>query len=461
MEPESSMSSMSQQSHSQAGRGTDQAPAGRSSAATAQQSSAPVQGDDNKPPQTAAQKKGQKILYFSVVLGMIIVGIVAGAIWWVWAQGHEDTDDSYVDGHITSVSSRVAGTVTEVFVRDNQRVSLNEALVKLDPRDYNVKVKELKASLSQSFQQADATQKKIYQSQLSGQGQLTEAAGEDRSAQAAVQKAKAALLAAKDAQRSAQAKVTEQTAQLEYAKTDFERYRLVYAEEAVTKQQYDKAKEDIKVAEAQLEQALHDLEQDKRKVLQAEADIHDAEARHLKAMGQQTSALASDRQKDIDQSQYVSQTKSVDVAKAQLDEALLNLSYCDINAPVDGRVGKKSVEVGQRIQAGQSLMALVQDDMWITANFKETQLNKMKIGQKAEIKIDSFPGKTFIGSVDSFSPASGAKFSVLPPDNATGNFTKVVQRVPVKIVLDRKSLGDYASRIAPGMSCITTVDFSK
>ncbi len=147
------------------------------------------------------------------------------------------------------------------------------------------------------------------------------------------------------------------------------------------------------------------------------------------------------------------------MAKAQLDEALLRLSYCSINAPVAGRIGRKNVEVGQSVQVGQSLMAIVQDDMWVTANFKETQLSKMRIGQKAEIRIDSFPGKTFVGRISSLSPASGAKFSVLPPDNATGNFTKVVQRLPVKIEFDRKTLADYAQRISPGMSCVTTIDF--
>ncbi len=265
------------------------------------------------------------------------------------------------------------------------------------------------------------------------------------------------MLAAQAEARQAAAKVTEQEAALNYRQSDFERYKVVYASKAVTKQQYDQAAAALEVARAQLKQAQDSLEQSKRKVMQSEADIKDATARQLTSQGQYTSAIAAEKQTDIDTSQYQSELASIEQAKSDLEEAELQLSYTKIDAP--GRIGKRTVEVGQRVESGQSLMAIVQPNPWVTANFKETQLTKMKVGQEAEIKIDSFPGKIFKGRVDSFSPASGAKFSVLPPDNASGNFTKVVQRIPVKITFEKNSVGEFASRITPGMSCVVTVDF--
>lgn len=403
------------------------------------------------------KKGGAK--YFVMVSIVLIVAGLCGVGFWMYSQGREETDDAYIDGHITTVSSRIAGTVTQVFADDNQRVAFNAPLVKLDPRDYQTRVSQLQASLKQSQQQAKASESKIGQSELSSTGQLTQASAEKQSATAELDRAKASLLAAQDEQRQAESKVREEKAQLEYAHTDFERYRLVYEQRAVTKQSFDKAKENVTVAQAQLEGAEQALQQSKRKVLESEASIHESEAHLLRSEGSQVSAAASQKQPIIDQQQFQSQVASNEMAKSQLDEAMLQLSYCDINAPVAGIVGRKNVEVGQRVQVGQSLMAVVQDNYWVTANFKETQLNKMRVGQKAEVRIDSFPGKTFIGKIDSLSPASGAKFSLLPPDNATGNFTKVVQRVPVKIVFEQQSLGDYARRISPGMSCVVTVLF--
>ena len=407
----------------------------------------------------AEPKKKGSAKYFILVTVLLLIGGALGAGWWIYSQGFEETDDAYVDGHITTVSSRVAGTVTNVFVDDNQRVELNAPLVKLDPRDLQASVNQLKASLNQAQEQTAASESKIGQSQLSSKGQITQASAEAQSATASLNKAKAALLSAQDQQRQAASKVRENKAQLEYAHTDFERYRLVYEQRAVTKQSFDKAKENVTVAHAQLEGAEQALQQTTSKVLEAQASIHEAEAQLLRSEGQQDSARATERQPIIDRQQFQSQIASNQMAKSQLDEANLQLSYTNINAPVPGTIGRKSVEVGQRVQVGQALMAVVQDNCWVTANFKETQLGKMHIGQRAEVQIDSFPGKTFEGKVDSLSPASGAKFSVLPPDNATGNFTKVVQRLPIKIVFDRATLGDYAKRISPGMSCVTTVKF--
>ncbi len=258
-------------------------------------------------------------------------------------------------------------------------------------------------------------------------------------------------------EQQAKAKITELEAQVNYAKSDFKRYEYAYKNKAVTQQQYDHARQNIDVAEAQLLEGRDSVAQANKAVAHAQSQIAESTGKLRKSEGAVTSAKAATQQEQIDRSQYASTMSDVSRTKSQLEQAMLNLSYCKIIAPIDGRIGRRSVEVGQRVEPGQALMSVVQPDMWITANYKETQLGQMKIGQPVEVTIDSFPGKKFKGRVDSFSPASGAKFSMLPPDNATGNFTKVVQRVPVKITFKRESLGDFANRLAPGMSCETSV----
>ena len=411
--------------------------------------------DNSQQPQA---KRGRKV-YFVVFGVILLLSAAIGVFWWIYAQGREETDDSYVDGHITSISSRVVGTVAEVLVEDNQVVNANQPLVRLDPRDYQVSVDKLLAAMKGAERKMSASQRRVTQSDLSAKGQATQATGNINSSEADVERAKAAFLAAQAEEHQAASHVKEQEAQVAFAHGDYERYKIVYANRAVTKQQFDRALQSVEVQEAQLKEAQDALNHAQRQVLQAQAEIKAATARQLTSQGQYTSAVAAGKQTDIDKEQYRESVTDIDQAKSDLEEARLKLSYTKIDAPVAGKVGRKSVEVGQKVEAGQSLMAIVQPNPWVTANFKETQLTKMKVGQEAEIKIDSFPGRTFRGHVDSLSPASGAKFSLLPPDNATGNFTKVVQRIPVKIVFDKGSLGEYESRISPGMSCSTTVTF--
>jgi membrane fusion protein, multidrug efflux system len=406
-----------------------------------------------------AQSEGKRHKYFRTLVVAILASSAIGLGWWLYWQGEVETDDSFVDAHVTTISTRVAGTVTKVLVEDNQIVKLGQPLVCLDPSDYQARVDKLTAAVNVAEKHTLASQSKIGQSVLSARGQATQAKGSIDSSGADVERSNAALLAAQAEERRSVSKVHQAEAQLTYAKIDYERYKTVYANGAVTKQQYDKATESWHVAQAQLKEAEDGLEHANRMVLQAAADIKNAAAHQLTSQGQYTSAVAAEKQTDVDKQQYQSELANIEQAKADLKQAQLELSYTKIAAPIAGKVGKRTVEVGQRIQQEQALMAIVQPNPWITANFKETQLDKMRTGQEAIIRIDSFPEKVFTGHVDSLSPASGARFSILPPDNATGNFTKVVQRIPVKIVFDKETLGDYASRISPGMSCITKVIF--
>jgi membrane fusion protein (multidrug efflux system) len=332
------------------------------------------------------------------IIGAILIAaaLVAGRMWW-HSHYYEETENAYLDGDVTLVSPRVAGTVRKVFVRDNQRVNAGDPLLELDAADQEIKVQEVLAELGE----IDAHVKQI-------EAQVQQSAAESASAQAQVERAEA---------------------QARRARADASRYVSAYAEDmkAVSKQELD-------AAVAADEMAASELRAQKD---QASA----AQARQSSLAASRSTLLAHK-----------------DVLFAQLQEARQNLGYNKIYAPVSGRIGKKNVEVGSRIQPGQQVLAIVQDSVWVNANFKETQLDGLAQGQLVQVHIDAIPGHTFAGRIDSFSPASGAHFALLPPDNATGNFTKVVQRVPVKIVLEPGSIGAFKDRLMPGMSALVEID---
>jgi len=401
------------------------------------------------------KKKANPVVLTALVLAVVLLG--GGSAWWLANNGREETDDAYVEGHISYVSSRIAGTVTQVLVDEHERVKTGQPLVVLDPKDQQAKLQESTASLQESQSQIQAAQSKINQATLSAQGETSSAMGDISSVQATITSARAAVLQMQDQVRQAEARVNELKAQEEYARTDFSRYETAWSSKAVTKQAYDKANQSLIMAIAQKDQSEQSLRQYKKQELQAESKVQEEIGRLDKAKGTLTTAHSKEAEEAVDEAQYKSALASASRAQANVDEAQLQLSYAKIAAPVDGRVGRKSVEVGQRVEPGQALMSVVQDNTWIIANYKETQLGKMRVGQKVEAKLDTFPEHTFTGTVCSLGPASGAKFSMLPPDNATGNFTKIVQRIPVKILFDAKSLEGYSSRISPGMSCLVTV----
>lgn len=406
-------------------------------------------------PRRSHARRLSPVAITSLVLTVLLIAL--GAIWWHHTTGREETDNAYVEGHISYVSPRISGTVTKVLVEEHEPVKKGQLLVVLDARDQQVKLDESKALLEQTEKQAVAAQRKIHQTALSALGETSQANGDLAAVRADIAGARSAVMEANDQMNQAKSRLKELVAQEEYARVDFERYQTAYSNRAVMKQQYDKASQSLQVAIAQREQGEQNLSQCKQRKAQAEAKVQEAIARLDKSKGMLTSAQALSAQKAVDESQYSSNLASVKNQKAAVEDATLQLSYTQIQAPVDGRIGKKSVELGQHVEPGQTLMSVVQDKIWIMANYKETQVGKMRIGQPVEIKVDTFPERTFKGTVDSIGPASGAKFSMLPPDNATGNFTKIVQRIPIKIVFDEQSLAEYRERVAPGMSCLVTV----
>ena len=412
-------------------------------------------------PQTPADKPRRRVPK-GLILGAVGIGAIASSIfgyrWWHYASTHETTNDAYVAGHVHQISSRIPGTVTDVEVNDNQQVLKGELLVKLDPSDLKVGVAKAEAALSTAQSQAKAAQANIGLASDTAQAKSAQAQGDIDDATANISTAKAAVSGAKAGIASAQASVAQADANLNKAQQDYNRYSTLYKEGAVDRQQLDNAQAAYKVAQAEKNAADQGVEQAQAQLEQAQQGVNSANAQLAATKSELQQASASGQQTEANRAQAAAARAEVAQAGAALDDARQQLSYTNITAPTAGKVGSKTVEVGQRVQPGTPLMAIVGKDYWVTANFKETQLGEIEPGEKVEVKLDAFGDRTFTGTVNSISPASGAEFALLPPDNATGNFTKVVQRIPVKIVLDPQSIKGYESRIAPGMSAVVSVE---
>jgi membrane fusion protein, multidrug efflux system len=443
--------------------------------------------DKGEQEKVVAPKKGKKPL--KLILAGLGVGVLAaggfGYRYWQFASTHIDTDNATVAGHIHQVSTRIPGTVSEVLVDDNQLVKQGQLLLKLDERDYQNKVALSQAALQAAQRQAQAAEANIALASQTTTAKTTQAQGDVSgsvaaisTAQAAVEVAKAGIPAAQADVRqaeagipAAQAQVAQANANLQKAKADYNRYSALFQQGAIPRQQLDTARASLDVATAQKSAAEQGVQQAQAKLAsarvgvaraqselaQAQEGITSAQAKLAASKGGLQQATAGGQQTSINRGQYEAAKAAITQAEASLRDAQLQLSYTNITAPAAGRIGKKNVEVGNRVQAGTPLMAIVNNDYWVVANFKETQLENMKPGQMAEIKLDAFPHHTFKGHIDSVSPASGAQFSLLPPDNATGNFTKIVQRIPVKVTFDPASIQGYDLRITPGMSAEVSV----
>lgn len=381
---------------------------------------------------------------------------LSGAATWgyvSYARTHESTDDAYVDGHIINVSPRISGTIAQVLVNDNQYVKKGDLLARLDASDYRVKVEEARAALDYAEKQALAASAGVQALSLTAGAQNFNALSERDNAAASIAIASAKLEQLRSALEAKKSALLALQAQGEEATQDFKRYNELYSQGAVSQQQLDQASTKMAVLNAQSIGAQSEINQVMGSIKEAQAELTRARSGKFKSLGSQASARAAGEQTIVQEKQIDVSKASVEKAQADLKEAELELSYTEIRAPQDGQVGHKAMEVGQSVQAGQSLLAIIDKNVWLTANFKETQVGRMRNGEPVEITVDSYPGQKFHGTVDSVAPASGNKFAMLPADNATGNFTKVVQRIPVKIALT----GSLKGELAPGMSCEVSV----
>ncbi|HVH88828.1 MAG TPA: HlyD family secretion protein [Terriglobales bacterium] len=398
---------------------------------------APEDLEKTREEEEAAARTAQRKTRIKKVAPVVLVILAIGALlWWLHSRQYEDTDDAQVDGHISQISPRIGGYISAVHVEDNQEVQRGQLLVEIDPKDYEVALARAQADFADSQAQAAAANYNIPITSISTRSQTESARADINNAQAALAAAQKNLDAAKAKEQAAIANNTK-------AQADVQRYKPLVERDVISKQQYDAA-----IATAQSTAA--DVESAHDGVIAAEAGITQAQAKLAQSQANLRSALTGPRQVSVTQARANSAQSTAAKNRAELEQAQLNLQYTKITAPVHGIIGHRTAEVGQYVQAGQALMSLVDiEDVWITANFKETQLRNMKPGQPVDIKVDA-TGRDYKGKVLAIGGASGSRFSLFPPENATGNYVKVVQRIPVRIVLDSDQNQDHLLR--PGMS---------
>jgi len=386
-----------------------------------------------KPEQEKKPHPLRKILL--IILAVVV--IVAGIVWWLYSRQFETTDDAQVDGHINGITARISGTVTAVYVEENQFVKAGQVLVDLDPRDYQVASEVARSQLAQALAQSQAERPNVPVTETTTRTSIATTRGD-------VTNAEAAVAAAVHNYEAALAKVTESEANSAKAQADVERYRPLAAKDEVPREQFDQV-----VANAKALAATVAANQATSKAAAGEADQARAQLTQARQRAEEAQQNAP-RQIDIQKANVEARQAGIQTARAQVDQAQLNLSYTKILSPVDGIVAKRSVEVGQHVEPGQQLVLITQtDDLWVTANFKETQLRRMRPGQAVRMRVDALM-TDFDGYVESLPAASGSVTSLLPPENATGNFVKVVQRMPVRIRLKPDQNG--FDRLRPGMS---------
>jgi len=390
-----------------------------------------------------------------IVGGVVVLALIAGI--WMWlSSGKESTDDAQVEGHITQLATRVGGTVVKVLVNDNQYVEAGTLVAEIDPRDYQVAVDRARAELADAEATATAASTGVPIAEVSTRSDVRQASGGLEEAQAGIAVADSQVEAAKAQLVAVQARLRERESTAVKTAKDVERFKPLVAKEEIAQQQFDAAVAAADAARAAADAAQSDVAAAQTAVAVAQQRAVQARATAGQAEATLQTARTAPQQLEATRARHASAEARVQQMRAALAQAELNLERTKIKAPTAGTVSRKTVEVGAVVQPGQPLMALVSlTDVWVVANFKETQLAEMRDGQRATIEVDALGGRTFKGKIDSLSAATGARFSLLPPENATGNYVKVVQRVPVKIVLDPGQDPEHLLR--PGMSVFPTV----
>jgi membrane fusion protein (multidrug efflux system) len=383
---------------------------------------------------------------------LVVLLAVAGVVLWFWlTAGRESTDDAQIDAHMTQVAARVGGTITKVAIDDNQIVDAGAVLVELDTRDYQVAVDKMRAELADAEASALAAQSTVPITSAAANSNVTTARGGVTQAQSGVAAAEKEVEAARARLVTAQARLREAEANATKAGRDVERLRGLLAKDEVSQQQFDATSAAAEAQRAAADSTRSQVAEAEAGIRVAESKLSQSRAGEQQAHAELQSAETAPSQIAATRARASSAEAHVLTARANLAQAELNLQYAVVKAPARGVVSKRNLAVGQVVQAGQPLLAIVQlDDVWVTANYKETQLKNMRPGQRAKVEVDALGGRDFTGKVDSIAGATGARFSLLPPENATGNFVKVVQRVPVKIVLDPGQDPEHLLR--PGMS---------
>jgi len=397
-----------------------------------------------------APRKRSRLIRILVLVAVIAGVAYAGVRFWNYLNTYEATDDAQIDGHIDAISGRISGNVIAVLAEDEQVVKAGDVLVRIDPRDYEVAVAKAEADLRDAEAALETSRIDIPITSTNTASQIKTAASGRADAAAFVAGSERQSAAARDRLETAQAQVREAQATVKKTGDDVARYKLLVDKNEIPRQQYDTAVAAAAEAQATLDARNAAVREAEQNIAVAQSAVDQARQRIPQADASIESASTAPQQVKVSESRARSAQAQVAERQAVLDQARLNLSYCTITAPVSGIVGKKTVELGQNISPGQQLMAVVPlDDIWVTANFKETQLSQMAPGQRVRFSVDA-NDKEYTGKVVAVGGASGSRFSLLPPENATGNYVKVVQRIPVRINIDAGQNDDR--RLRPGMS---------
>jgi membrane fusion protein (multidrug efflux system) len=415
---------------------------------------------------------------------VLVIAAILGLRYWLYARSHESTDDAFIDGHIIQVSPKASGYVSKVYVSDGQSINAGDLIAEIDPRDYEVKVAQAKAALDAGLAQQKQAQTQVTLTRATTRANVQQAAAGVQQARSQVAGARAGaasersrttqssagINAAEANVQQARSEVSAAMAEAARANADVQRYQMLYDKDEISRQRLDQAiatartanaqvdveREKVAAAEAQINAARAATSAAAQTAQRAQTQVSGAQAQVNEAIGKLAQAETAPQQVAVSQAQAASAGANLEQLRAMVDQAELELSYTKIYAPESGRIARKSVEVGALVQVGQPLMAVVPGEVWVTANFKESQIGQVRPGQPVEISVDAYPDKVFKGHVESIQAGTGARFSLIPPENATGSYVKVVQRVPVKIVFEPNQI-DSQHMLAPGMSVVPEV----
>jgi membrane fusion protein, multidrug efflux system len=409
------------------------------------------------PAQSNPEKQRMRGRTKGVLVLVLIVLIGAGfVIYQKYFFGRETTDDAQIDGHINPVAAKVCGHVISINVEDNQFVKAGTLIAQIDPKDYQVALARAKADLAAANAAAEAAHTQVPMTATTTSSQLNLAGAGIEQAESARAAAMKEVETSRARFESARARVREMQANHTKAIQDLERMKLLIAKDEISRQQYDAAVATAAAAQAAQDSAQSGVNEISRTIEVAQARVSQSDAKIKEAQANLQATQTGPQQRAISRSNAVTATARVLQARAALEQAELNLQYTQIKASIDGFVSQRKVELGQYVQIAQPLVSLVPlHNVWVTANYKENQLKEMSPGQKAVISVDAYGGRKYVGHVDSIAAATGARFSLLPPENATGNYVKVVQRIPVKIMIEKDA--DAAHPLRPGLSVVATV----
>jgi membrane fusion protein (multidrug efflux system) len=389
---------------------------------------------------------------FKWIIALTVLGGLGVFGYGVWQRlsVEESTDDAQIDGTIVPLSSRITGNVVAVMAQDEVPVKAGDVLVQLDTKDLQVALAKAKADLADAQATLESARSDVPAASVSSTSGMSNARSGKEDASAAVSSAEQQLGVLRAHLSVVQANVRVAQANRNKAAQDVERYRALVAKDEISRETFDQAVSAEQAASATVDSQQAAVTEAQQNIAVAERAVEQARARLNQADSQVEAAKAGPEQVKGTEARAQAAQARVAQKRADIDQAQLNLSYATITAPIDGIVGRKSVDAGQNVAAGQQLIVIVAlDDIWVSANFKETQLKDMRIGQKATFDVDA-NGRTYTGKIERIAGASGAKFSLLPPENATGNYVRVVQRIPVRISIDPGQNDDHALR--PGMS---------